>query len=281
MHMDWSKAKSILIVAFIVTNLFLAYVLFNAQNVDNSNLNYEFIDDVKSLLLEKDIKINSTIPTEIPSLPLLTIEYETYDPVELANTFFGEYTIEEIDGNKYYRKGNETLTIENCNELIYTSEDNVEKINSTEKEELIKLAEKFIKDKGFAVDDYKMSEFSENDGTYYIEFNKYIEGIFFEKSYMKFFIDEYGVKSFERYWVSSTELSSSNITLISAPRALLKLITIEDSYGKVITDITPCYYLDLQKHTSIGDPKKVKGGKATLAWRIKFDDGTKIFLEDN
>lgn len=280
-YMDWSKAKSILIIAFIVTNLFLVYVLYSTQSIDNTNVDYEFINDVKDLLLEKKINIDSTIPTEIPSLPLLTIEYETYDPHELADTFLGEYTIEEVEDNEYYKNGKEALTINNSNEIIYTNENNTEKLNSLEKDELIALAEKFIRDKGFAIDDYKLSDFRESDGTYSIEFNKYIENIFLEKSYMKFSIDEYGIRRFERYWVISAELGESSITLVSAPRALLKLVTIEDAYGKTIIDIVPCYYLDLTKHTSIGDPKNMKGGKAALAWRIQFSDGTKIFLEDN
>jgi len=280
-YMDWSKAKNILIIAFIITNLFLAYVLIDSKNIDNPIIDDEFITDVRNLLLEKDIKIDSTIPTEIPSLPLLTIEYETYKPVDLASKFLGQYTTENIEGKEYYRNGTETLIINNENEIIYTNDDNVKKIESLEKKDLIKIAEDFIKDKGFASNDYKLSDFRESNGTYYIEYNKVIQDTFFEKSYMKFNIDASGIKKFERYWVSSAELGDNNMTLMSAPRALLKLITMKDAYGKTITDISACYYLDLQKHMSIGDPKKMKSGNATLAWRIQFSDGTKIFLEDN
>ena len=279
--MDWSKAKNILIVAFIITNLFLAYVLLDTKSIDNPTIDEEFISDVKELLLEKDIKIDSTIPTEIPSLPLLTIEYETYKPVDVASKFLGKYTIKNIEGNEYYTNGTETLTINNGNRIIYSNYNNIKKINSIEKKNLIAIAEDFIRDKGFETNDYKLSDFRENNGTYYIEFNKVIQNMFFEKSYMKFNIDTAGIKEFERYWVRSAELGDNNITVMSAPRALLKLVTIKEAYGKTITDISTCYYLDLQKHMSIGDPKKMKGGKATLAWRIQFDDGSKIFLEDN
>lgn len=280
-YMDWSKAKNILIVAFIITNLFLAYVLIDTKSIDNPTVDNEFITDVRNLLLEKDIKIDSTIPTEIPSLPLLTIEYETYKPVDLASKFLGQYTAENIEGKEYYRNGDETLIISNGNEIIYTDDNNIKKIQSFEKKNLIRIAEDFIRNKGFASDDYKLSDFRENNGVYYIEFNKVIKDMFLEKSYMKFDIDASGIKKFERYWISSAELGDNNIALMSAPRALLKLITMKDAYGKTITDISTCYYLDLQKHMSVGDPKKMKGGKATLAWRVQFSDGTKIFLEDN
>jgi len=44
--MDWSKAKTILIVAFIITNLLLIYVLVGENHIYEPTLKDEFIDEV-------------------------------------------------------------------------------------------------------------------------------------------------------------------------------------------------------------------------------------------
>lgn len=78
--MDWSKAKTILIIAFIVTNIVLGYALFNSQRIDEPTLKEDFITDVAKLLKEKDITLNTAIPKEIPSLGIMTVEYEQRTP---------------------------------------------------------------------------------------------------------------------------------------------------------------------------------------------------------
>jgi len=76
--MDWSKAKSVLIIAFVITNIFLLHAISENNNVYDSYHIVEdhFANDVKSRLLEKGIKIDVDIPQNIQSLPLLNIEYE-------------------------------------------------------------------------------------------------------------------------------------------------------------------------------------------------------------
>lgn len=281
--MDWSKAKNILIIAFIITNIFLAYVLINSSGANVPMVGDDFIKDVKGFLLEKNIKLAVDIPKNIPSLPLFRIKYEVYDPQEIASRFLGEkYTTETIKGNVYYINENETVTVINGNEIIYenTNMDQIYDNLSSKKAE--NLAKKFIEDKKFSAYDYKLSFTYLEDDVYHIEYTKIIDDFYFEKSYMKFTISSTGINKFERYWIESAESDgTTTVTAMSAPRALLKLLSIEEAFGKTIEEISICYYLDPQKHIGANDPSNTKGGKTTPAWRVVFDDGTKIFLEDN
>lgn len=281
--MDWSKAKNILIIAFIITNVFLAYVLINSRDNHTSTVGEEFIRDVQTFLLEKNIKVAVDIPKDIPSLPLFNIKYETYNPQEIANKFLGQkYETETIQGYVYYVNGSESVTVKNGNEIIYKNASKTQIYDSMTSDRAVDLAQKFIEDKDFSVSDYKLSIITYEDDVYYIEYTKLIDDFYFEKSYMKFAISLSGINSFERYWIESADLDDSiHMTIMSAPRALLKLLSMEEAYGKTISEISVCYYLDPNKHIGANSSSSAKGGKATPAWRIVFDDGTKIFLEDN
>ena len=66
--MDWSKAKTILIAAFIVTNILLGVVLFSDDYKTDTTTTEAFVEEVTRILDKKDITIATEISTEIPSL---------------------------------------------------------------------------------------------------------------------------------------------------------------------------------------------------------------------
>ena len=72
---DWSKAKTILVIAFIITNLLLIYVLVGENHIYEPTLKDEFIDEVIALLAEGH-KARTDIPKEIPRLNSMIVEYE-------------------------------------------------------------------------------------------------------------------------------------------------------------------------------------------------------------
>ena len=281
--MDWSKAKNILIIAFIITNIFLAYVLINSRNTNVPLVGDDFIKDVKAFLLEKNINIAVDIPKDIPSMPLFRIKYEVYKSQDIANKFIGEkYTTETINGYEYFVNGNESVTTKNGNGIFYENTSTIPVYNDLTPNKAEGIAKRFIRDKGFLDDDYKLSVISHANDTYFIEYTKVIDNFYFEKSYMRFSISRAGINRFERYWIESAESDDSiTVTIMSAPRALLKLLAMEEAYGKTIEEISICYYLDPEKHIGTSDSSNTIGGKATPAWRVIFNDGTKIFLEDN
>lgn len=246
-------------------------------------MGYDFIKDVEGYLLEKNINLAVDIPKDIPSLPLYRIKYEIYNPQDIAKRFLGEkYNTETIEGNPYFDNNNENVMVINNNEIIYKNTNTNIIYDDLTPKKVEDIAIKFIRDKDFSTDDFKLSVLTYGDQTYYVEYTKVIDDFYFEKSYMRFTISPTGVNKFERYWIDSADLDdSTNVTVMSAPRALLKLLAMEETHGKTIEEISICYYLDPQKHIGDSDPSNTKGGKITPAWRVVFDDGTKMFLEDN
>lgn len=278
--MDWSKAKNILIIAFIITNLLLGYALIQAKKIHQPSLTDEFVENVKNLLIEKNIKIEGEIPLDFSTLSLLTIEYEYYSPDKLAAILLGEYKKIDIDGVEYYKNEEAEFTILDNKKIVYerSSDGNNEKI--PDKIKAINIAEDFLKKNGFSIEDMKLSDARESEDGFFLEYTKIYKNIYVEKTYTKFLIDSQGVKNFERYWINVIESSENNVEITPAPRALLSLLTMKEYYGKTIEDISICYYFDPTKHLISGNPNNAKMGKAAPAWRIKFKTGEKIFLEE-
>lgn len=73
--MDWSRAKSILIISFLCLNLLLFYQLWiNINNHAGTDLSYtELSEETYQLLNNKNIQLDSSIPKETPSLSEITV----------------------------------------------------------------------------------------------------------------------------------------------------------------------------------------------------------------
>ena len=90
-----------------------------------------------------------------------------------------------------------------------------------------------------------------------------------------------GVISFERYWIHNIEKGSEAIVISSAPKALLRLLNREEHYGKTIKQIDVCYYFNMKQYKEGISFNDSTGGVASPTWRFVFEDGEKIFLEEN
>lgn len=280
--MDWSKAKTILIIAFIVTDLILIYVIFDFHSIDEPTLKGNFIDDAVKLLNEKDIKVDCEIPKELPLLPMMTVEYEKWDSTLLNNEFFQGKGDIQIQGDKIVQcnRGLETVTLVDDKNIIYENKDDKAKYSHITKEEAIDLAKRFLIDRGMKADDIKLSYYKESEDIHYIYFTKVYKNVYVEKAYTKFEIDERGVKKFERLWLNTVSMGGTKISIDTAPKAILKLLSMPETYGKVIEDISLCYYFDPQRNMDIENPKNTKQGKTSPAWRVQFDDGLVVYLDE-
>ncbi|OEF97344.1 two-component system regulatory protein YycI [Desulfuribacillus alkaliarsenatis] len=85
--MDLARAKTILIIAFLVLNAILVYQLYLKQqiNTDYSLLILEEINEVEQLLADNQIYLNQPIPTDIRDRPFLRINRESHSVSEIRD----------------------------------------------------------------------------------------------------------------------------------------------------------------------------------------------------
>lgn len=279
--MDWSKAKTILIVALIITNLFLAYFLFWNQPETDSLLSPQFLEEVEELLGRNGIVLNTEIPVDHGELYNLTVEYETFTPTALNERFFGSQglvdrgqgAITEIEF------GLESVSVINNKLLIYENEGEFEETGDFTLEDADETAREFLEDRGYNTEDMGLSFWRETQTGYYLNFTKIFQDSYIEHSYTVFRIEGGKVRRMERTWLNTKEIEQTDYKIVPAPKAILELLSMEDTRDKTIVDISVCYYFDPEKQEYLGDYQQATEGRAVPAWRIQFEDGYDVILD--
>ena len=190
--MDWSKAKTILIVALLITNIFLAYFLYGEQEVGNAVLNPEFIEETEELLGRNGILLQSDLPTETGQLYNLTVEYEDMLPGTINDRFFNsegvinrnEGAVIEID------YGDEGITLINEKLMIYENAATEAGNPIGNLEQAMELAKQFLMERGYETDDMGLSYWRETENGYYLDFTKIFQDSYIELSYTVVIIED-------------------------------------------------------------------------------------------
>lgn len=280
--MDWSKAKTILIISFIIVNVLLALALINVEQEVETIVSEDFIEDSIRLLANKEISVATEIPREIPSLESLSVEYEIFTTSELNDKFFedeGKISIKG-EGLVEVQKDDERLTIYNNKLIIYESNKIGEARDLRTEDDALDVATDFLVDLEYDVSDMKLSFIKEREGRYYLEFSKVYNEKYLESTFTNIQLDNTGIRKLERQWLNVIEVGETPIFISSAPKSILGLLSMNEVYGKTIRDIALCYYFDPVKHDYIQNPHEAKQGKAIPTWRIQFEDGYKVFIDN-
>lgn len=280
--MDWSKAKTILIVALLFTNILLAYVLLFNQDVADATVQDEFIENSIQLLNKKKIEVNTPIPIISEDLFGLVVEYEIQDPIELNNNFFqGQGKIEvKGEGLQIISYKDESLTILNDKLIIYENNPWEKLYSIRSDEEAANLARAFLNDRGISTSDMEISFLKKSGNHYNIEFTKLFDNNYIESTFTNLQLDNRGVVKMERNWLNMKELGTTPIEISSAPKSILALLSMREVYGKKISDISLCYYFDPEMQSYDIDPIETQQGTTIPAWRVQFEDGYKVIIDN-
>ena len=280
--MDWSKAKTIFIFSFLITNIVLISVLISSEKQMESTIKKEFIEDAVRILQSKDISIETEIPKNIPNLNSLIVEYETIDISNINKEFFSNegFINPSNEGLVDIFKDKEYISIKNEKKLIYENKDTKEIYKDLSKALSEDIVREFLKERSYDLSDMKLSYIREDQGEYSLMFSKLYKERYLETAYVNAVVDSRGVKKLERIWLNAKNESENPIYINTAPKAMMNLLSMEQAYGKTIIDISLCYYFDPDGQEYIKDPMEARQGKTIPAWRITFDDGHKIIIDN-
>lgn len=283
-ELNWSKAKSILIIAFILTNVFLAANLLSEENKELSTVKDSFVEDVLEILGRKNISVDAEIPDELPSLNMLNVKYEITDYYNINNKYFGgRGSIEEIDEDKVIISWDqETVSIENAKKIKYKNNRESTGYNELDPNKAEEMVERFLRDRGhetLGMDLWSLEE-DKLKNQYELKYSMVYEERYLELAYTNVLLDNDGVLELERLWLIPLEEGEIPIYINTAPKALLDLIDKEKFYGKTIADISLCYYFNPEEDDYVEEPEEAKEGRAIPAWRIIFKDGTKTIIDN-
>lgn len=273
--MDWNKSNTILIVAFIIINIFLLASFYNNTFSEEYNVmaDEQFVTSVEELLKQKNITINCNIPSDTDVLPVLDTEYEIIQVNnDLLNNYLGAGVEAVEDVYVYNNENGETLEIIDGKKLRYTIREKTS--GKSESEEIItKKINDFLKAKNIDAKGYTENyKYVSDDYCLYIYTQNY-NGYSVDNSYMYFFADSQGIYKFEMQRIKTMTEIMGKVRTVPAIEALTRLLTYEEVKDKEITNIEMTYYSEEDENwqymTRINsDP----------TWKVKFSDGSQKHL---
>jgi len=235
--MDWTKAKSILIVALIVTNLVLIATYFFQTN-DFNNDEKEMEDVTIKLLEQQNIYVDAdVIPKDHKRMAKLTVQYDKMNEDVINGQLADQKALPE---------------------------------SKQTEENFISMTRNFLDSCGLLTDNVTYDRMDRAGNDILLTYKNCISGIAIEKSYIIFTIREGKIVDFKRFWLNPTEISNNEKDVIPANAALIKFMSNNTEGIRInVEDITMVYWLD----TSSFDAESPVTDTAFPAWKITYNHG--------
>lgn len=279
--MDWSRIKTILIIALALANLALGYEVYRQKTIlESPSASKQFNQELLDLLASEDIKISPSIRLQSEKLNSLRVQYENLTEEQLNRDFFHneallrQKTLSQAD----LSLNEESLQVYDGRKLSYQKDLALAK-EKISKEEAETQALYFLKERGFKTDDLVLVNSQTWNQGYQLTFKKVYEGKLLETSYSIFQVDGSGVHSLSRLWLDIIEPSDKEVVMPSPEKALLSLLDKKEARGRTVVGLEACYYFNPSKQGYIEDISRAQQGRAIPAWRVQLDNGQEIIVD--
>lgn len=265
--MNWSRAKTILIITFAVLNIVLYLNVLSINKPVKPTASEAELSSVYSILSYNNIKVNTDIPRQSIKMPLLKVERQNYKESYVIKNFIKDRQYVRYSDNKYtVYKFNNKVVKTGIGYLYFKDADNRYKnMDKIRKEQYIK---NFISV-------YKLNEPNTvlnetyNDEEVIMRYTEIYKGYFVDMGYMEAKIDKNGFQ-FEKSWLKPIAMEINQKDIISASNALLKLVEIKDrNTPVVVNEIKLGYYFNWAD---------AQTGEAVPVWRITTTGGKKHYI---
>ncbi len=215
--MDWTKAKTILIIALIATNVFLIYSLLDRHSDRGEMTNEEVI---LQLMEQRNIELEVDIPRLHPSLRIIQGEYLSVDREEIAALAQGMPTAtSDYEG---------------------VAEDFLEYLGILDDETVYEETELF----------------EDGDIDASVRFKNEVEGLQIAENYIEVYFKDGRITDMNYHWLDDVEVSPRKIETMSAAVALMSLVNQQPGAKMTITGIELVYWVpdtDMELGETVSD----------------------------
>ena len=272
--MNWARVKTILIIVFLIVNIFLFFKL--AEKYSRKELNPGEISDLKNLLSANNVVLQTAMPLQIKFLPRMKVTNHIIEENQTADKILGvkKWTKKNNSaGSVVFSSGNKEVIIDGYGFVEYSiniGKEGVSKLlaNETKAKETIKnilngylKLDKYVEDVTKADKTEMIIDYSYFNDTSEI-FNNYIVAKILPEGKI---LIKHGQVDFNGFTSKSKKVTPVD-TLVEFVRV------VKDKRKITIKQISIGYYADLNKGNEI-----IRFGEADPAWKIKTDKGTFIF----
>lgn len=234
--MDWTKAKTILIVALLITNLFLitTFIFVKAEDRPTEEM---LLSETIELLKAKNIYIDTELPTKHNKMPILSVEYDRLDQNLLQEQLWAQTPLSQ---------------------------------DQRSTENILKMTEGFLKKCGIWRNTAELDRIENDEGIIKVYYKNVYEDYLIEDSYIICTVEDGQVTEIDRYWLNPVNFGKTKKATMSASVALINFMSEKDDMGSILVeDMEMVYWLDSAVYgteTTISDT-------AFPAWKITYNDG--------
>ncbi len=194
--MDWSRVKTILIIALLFTNaIIVLFIVYdgNAAKLMSEQRQQQLINQI---LADKDIQ--NQIPDDavaVQSMPQMMAGYQVYNMVSLADGILGEYAINDgaYVGDDYLLSFQDNTLY-----IVKRSYGNRGDISVGRAQE---VARQFIEETLGLANDYRVKGTLQTERGIQIDYVQMYGDYFIDDTSMRLLVDADGIVDFERRWM--------------------------------------------------------------------------------
>ncbi len=258
--MDWSKAKTILIVALLVTNIFLV-ATYGTMGVKDDPEAFDQ-EALITLLEHRGVYLETKIPKHSKAMDVVAVELvrSVDEEVKALLASEGASDIFHIK-DKFPRDGKpEWLNIDNAdvaNAYVAASVD-------------------FISALGFMNESVKFERiFITDDDFVQVEFENIYDGINLEESTLICKFRQGGLVDMEALWLKPINSNKRKVSVMDPAIALLALVSEKEPEEKwIVTTIELTYWLNTEE----SNLEDTVTDTAFPAWCITYNEGEKMYF---
>lgn len=273
--MDWERAKTVLILAFLVLNAIFIFQLWLEPMYIDSSMRIEpsQVEDKLAELQYKNITVTAEVPRRLQIMQTLSVRCPEPDYFNDAKAVLGNGAIWVSPANKAigYRK-----YISDAGEaMVYTDgritfrSASASTKGAISQDNARETAEKFLRNTLGKPRDARLGRVGQaEDGTWIVEYYQRWRRKDLEISRIILRVDENGVLDMDYFWVEIVGFTGADVPTIPATGALTVAAERMPS-GSVITEIYSSWY---------SPPVPTEQWRSYPAWVLLTSTGTKYFI---
>lgn len=274
--MNWNKAKSILLVCFLIIDAVLL-TMYMKKNKDGGSLSISK-DDAIEILKAQEINIDEKELKKGGEYKGYILKYYDFDLDKINKNFFnGEAELDDRYDLKLLTKDEKSVSLSQGTLFSYMDASEEEKYPDMSMDKAIELANDFMRDKELMIRGMVFDGAYLDEDSYQVHFAVKHDDIYLENSFINFTIDKRGVRRVDAMCLEYINTEDELFTLADVKDKILSIIDKPEVKGKTIDKVDMCYYLD-QVTLDQASELKITRLRAVPHWRITFSDGYKMIL---
>jgi len=271
--MDWAKAKTILIAAFLVINSFFAYIIFTNGTGSIGYVSSERIKQITDYLAKNNITVEGKIPVKKTDMPLITVKYKLFRKEDIGVFFSPDEKVEEsISGGIITLRGKDKeISIKDNRELDY-ADSSIRPSDTISEKVCRRIIKEFLGRLGMK-DDSDIKTVENIEGYKRFVYVQSFKGAVIYNSIIEIYANDSGIKNARVICFEAARQLGKKAGVISPVVALLYLPEHNKKVGvpiKKVTEIQQGYYFGTGTMNQV-DASKVEGGTAFPVWKITTD----------